>query len=191
YFIRGVRLYRPSEGAKNYLQSIAGLAVDTYTQSNFAMALDGSPVITGVSNSANAHYSYNSNAHTEKLVNNDVYRTSATYANTGAIRWFGLYKYQTNNADDVIVSGFQVELGDTPTSYIPTSTTAATRAADLLSYNLPVACSVYMKTTKQNVVLDKTAGTWNIDQDLNNEGILYLAVFDRILTDNEKASLTA
>ncbi|MDH6309283.1 hypothetical protein M2451_002831 [Dysgonomonas sp. PFB1-18] len=30
-----------------------------------------------------------------------------------------------------------------------------------------------------------------MDQDLNNEGILYLAVFDRILTDNEKASLTA
>ncbi|MFV0538840.1 MAG: hypothetical protein ACK5M3_15970 [Dysgonomonas sp.] len=93
-------------------------------------------------------------------------------------------------AEPALFGAWQLEVQDEATSFIPTTNAAATRAADVLSYELPVDGSVYLKTTKQNVVLDKTAGIWNIDQDLSNEGILYLAVFDRILTDAEKASLT-
>ena len=62
------------------------------------------------------------------------------------------------------------------TSYIPTTKTAATRSADLISCTLQQDCSVYLKTTKQEVVLDKQAGQWNIHENLNNEGIITILI---------------
>ncbi|WP_163273800.1 hypothetical protein [Dysgonomonas sp. 511] len=94
----------------------------------------------------------------------------------------GLMKYGSNRQlSDMLISGVQIEKGGISTSYIPTTDSQVTRAADLLSYTLTNPCSIYLKTTKQNVVLEKPAGTWNIHEDLDNEGILQLAVFDRII----------
>jgi len=92
---------------------------------------------------------------------------------------------------NILLSSIQVESGNQATSHIPTTTAQVTRSADLLYYNLANACSVYLKTTKQNIVLDKPAERWNIHEDLSNEGIITLDVFDRILTDEEKQQLTA
>lgn len=75
------------------------------------------------------------------------------------------------------IKNIQVEIGD-KTSYIPTYDTPVTRSADLLSYKLRFDSNVYLKTTKQDVMLNKPAGVWNIDEDLNNEGLQVLAVFE-------------
>ncbi|MDR3059808.1 MAG: hypothetical protein LBU84_16925 [Prevotella sp.] len=92
--------------------------------------------------------------------------------------------------EQLFVKYIQIENGD-QTSYIPTADAPATRAADLLTYNLPSACSVYIKTTKQNIVLDKPAGNWNIHNDLSNEGIEVIAIFDKVLTNSQKQQLTS
>lgn len=65
---------------------------------------------------------------------------------------------------------------DGNTSIIPTTTSAVTRSADLLSYDLARDCTVYLKTTKQEITLNKLAGIWNIHEDLNNEGIISILI---------------
>ncbi|NDW10436.1 hypothetical protein, partial [Dysgonomonas sp. 520] len=70
-----------------------------------------------------------------------------------------------------------LEMNIRSTSYIPTSGSTATRSADLLAYTLPNDCEVYLKTTRQETTLQKQAGIWNLHGDLNNEGIIALAIF--------------
>jgi hypothetical protein len=117
---------------------------------------------------------------------NGLYRLSTQLNTIASNIRYGIAKYSNQLEESWLATGYQLEYGDTATSYIPTTTSATTRSADQLSYTLDTPCSVYLKTTKQNVVIDKLAGVWNIADDLHNEGILALAIFDRVLTANEK-----
>lgn len=81
-----------------------------------------------------------------------------------------------SNTKGLFAANIQLETQEV-TSYIPTTTTTATRAADKLTYTLPVSSEIYLKTNKQNTLLNKPKGVWNIHEDLNNEGIEALAIF--------------
>lgn len=83
----------------------------------------------------------------------------------------------------------QIESGLESTSIIPT--TSATRAADKLTYTLPASSRIYLKTNKQNTLLNKPKGLWNIHDDLNNEGIEALAIFyeDIIIEFDEETAV--
>lgn len=81
-----------------------------------------------------------------------------------------------SNSKGLFAANIQLETQEV-TSYIPTTTTTATRAADKLTYTLPASSGIYLKTTKQNTLLNKPKGLWNIHDDLNNEGIEALAIF--------------
>lgn len=109
------------------------------------------------------------------LFKEDIYRIVGTYS-ISALSYFGFAKQTSTLARNSYVIGYQVEDGDAMTSYIPTSGSQVTRSADLLSINLQQASSVYLKTTKQETTLSKPVGIWNIDEDLNNEGIEVLAI---------------
>lgn len=112
------------------------------------------------------------------LIKDNIYRVYGTRSATRTITGNnGIVKYRSNYGADIITSGYQLESGDTVTSYIPTTTTTATRAADKLTYTLPESSGIYLKTTKQNTLLNKPKGVWNIHDDLNNEGIEALAIF--------------
>ena len=78
--------------------------------------------------------------------------------------------------EQLFVKYIQIENSTGYTSFIPTSNSAVTRSADLLSIDLTQDSSVYLKTTKQEVILDKPAGVYNIHEDLSNEGILKLII---------------
>lgn len=112
------------------------------------------------------------------LIKDNIYRVYGSKAATRTITGNnGIVKYRGNYGADIITSGYQLEQSDTATSYIPTTTTTATRAADKLTYTLPASSGIYLKTTKQNTLLNKPKGVWNIHDDLNNEGIEALAIF--------------
>lgn len=113
-----------------------------------------------------------------KFIKDNIYRVYGTRSATRTITGNnGIVKYRSNYGADIITSGYQLEQSDTATSYIPTTTTTATRAADKLTYTLPASSGIYLKTTKQNTLLNKPKGVWNIHDDLNNEGIEALAIF--------------
>lgn len=71
----------------------------------------------------------------------------------------------------------QLEKQNNPTSYIPISSSAVTRSADLLSIELSKESNVEIQTTSRLIQETKEPGIWNIDQDLNNEGIKYIAIY--------------
>lgn len=111
-------------------------------------------------------------------IKNNIYRVYASaQATRSATGTHGIWKYSSNYGGAINASGYQLEQSDTATSYIPTTTTTATRAADKLTYTLPVSSGIYLKTNKQNTLLNKPKGVWNIHDDLNNEGIEALAIF--------------
>lgn len=93
-----------------------------------------------------------------------------------------------SNGAQLLVKYIQIENGIDQTSYIHTTDTAATRAADLLTYNLPSASQVYIKTTKQETTLNKPSGVWNIHNDLNNEGIEVIAIMGNTPVNNNTSS---
>lgn len=71
----------------------------------------------------------------------------------------------------------QLEKQNNPTSYIPISSSEVTRSADSLSISLSKESNVEIQTTERLIEETKPAGTWNVDQDLNNEGIKYIAIY--------------
>jgi hypothetical protein len=195
FLSKGARFRNPSAstGDSYIRERLTGLTVgSSYTFSTFVKNETYSDVkvgsITNLYDLVTVGFTTNLNI---KGITSDIYKISSLLEATGNVSYVGSRKSANNRNSSILLTGYQFEIGLDSTSYIPTTNLAATRAADLLSYELPTAGSVYMKTTKRTVVLDKPAGVWNIDQDLKNEGILYLAVFDRTLTDDEKAVLTA
>lgn len=130
---------------------------------NGALLIDALPMATGAINLA---------------IKDNIYRVNISRLSTKTgIGNNGVVKYRGNYGGDIITTGYQLEQSDTVTSYIPTTTTTATRAADKLTYTLPASSGIYLKTTKQNTLLNKPKGVWNIHEDLNNEGIEALAIF--------------
>lgn len=71
----------------------------------------------------------------------------------------------------------QLEKQNNPTSYIPISSSAVTRSADLLSIELLTDSNIEIQTTSRLIQETKEAGTWNVDSDLNNEGVKYIAIY--------------
>ncbi|WP_283687560.1 hypothetical protein [Dysgonomonas sp. Marseille-Q5470] len=127
-----------------------------------------------------------------KLIKDNIYRVYGTRSATRTITGNnGIVKYRSNYGADIITSGYQLEQSDTVTSYIPTTTTTATRAADKLTYTLPASSGIYLKTNKQSTLLNKPKGIWNIHEDLNNEGIEALAIFyeDIIIGFDEETAI--
>lgn len=100
-----------------------------------------------------------------------------TDVNTTTSNMFLYVDFASNNESDKsnLLASFQLTKNRV-SSYIPTNGSAVTRSADLLSYDLAQDCTVYLKTTKQETTLNKLEGTWNIHDDLNNEGIMVLAI---------------
>ena len=132
------------------------------TTKNGALLIDSRVVTTGPQN---LH------------IKNNIYRVYASaLATRSATGTHGIWKYSSNYGGAINASGYQLEQSDTATSYIPTTTAAATRFADHLSYTLSQNSSVYLKTNKRETTLNKNAGLWNIHEDLNNEGIQILAI---------------
>lgn len=111
------------------------------------------------------------------LIKDNIYRVSGSkIATRTALANNGIVKYRNNYGGAINASGYQLEQSDTATSYIPTTTTTATRSADQLTYTLLQNSSVYLKTNKRETTLNKNAGLWNIHEDLNNEGVQILAI---------------
>lgn len=88
-----------------------------------------------------------------------------------------LYQFTGNGIDGICYAYPQVEKQANPTSYIPISSSAVTRSADLLSISLSKESNVEIQTTERLIEETKPAGVWNVDQDLNNEGIKYIAIY--------------
>ena len=98
------------------------------------------------------------------------------YTKTMPLGYTSSILHMYSNSKGLFAANIQLETPEV-TSYIPTTTTTATRAADKLTYTLPASSGIYLKTTKQNTLLNKPKGVWNIHDDLNNEGIEALAIF--------------
>ncbi|NDV79768.1 hypothetical protein [Dysgonomonas sp. 511] len=77
----------------------------------------------------------------------------------------------------LLISAMQTESSANPTSYIPTNGSQATRSKEYLSINLRQNARIEIKTTKQDIVIYREAGIFNVEELLNNEGILHLAIF--------------
>ncbi|MBS5908714.1 MAG: hypothetical protein KIC84_16010 [Dysgonomonas mossii] len=106
----------------------------------------------------------------------NVYRFGRHRTSGASMSWSGIVKGTNTLNRKLSVSGYQLEEQENATSYIPTTTTTATRAADQLTYTLLQNSSVYLKTNKRETTLSKNIGLWNIHDDLNNEGIQILAI---------------
>jgi len=110
------------------------------------------------------------------IIKDGIYRISRDGYTLNLNPFYGFAKQTGTLSRKSYVIGYQVEDGDTVTSYIPTTDSQATRSADSLSIELQNESSVYLKTTSQETTLQKPAGIWNIHEDLNNEGIEILAI---------------
>lgn len=172
---------RLDTGTSFYYKNYAIKADTPYSVSLFAsLNAQEKPVISTTTHISNDGYLNLVNGYTyisSLFSGKNVYRVGRSRMSGAAMSWSGFVKNPTSINRKINVSGYQLEEQETATSYIPTTTTSATRAADLLTYTLPASSGIYLKTTKQNTLLNKPKGLWNIHDDLNNEGIEALAIF--------------
>lgn len=121
----------------------------TYTASVWLKSLSGTPTVAIVD-------SYNiTGGYQLVTLTTEWVRHTVTFAASsgGIIPQFLLLYGTTSNSADFLAWGFQLEASSYPTSYIPTTSSSATRVAD--------AC----KTSGLSAVLPQTAGTlfWDIE----------------------------
>lgn len=74
---------------------------------------------------------------TTTAIGGGIYRISASRSHTAMNSANGVIKYNSNSARSFVVTGYQLEAGTYVTSYIPTTTAAVTRAADVASFTIP------------------------------------------------------
>ena len=112
-----------------------------YTISIFVIMDDGTaPVVGTTSSTGDFSLVVNGNlvasAALVRLIGSNVYRVSASYTTVSTDGRIGLLKYITQSARTFRITGIQVETGLRATSYIATTGSTATRAADVLSVPL-------------------------------------------------------
>lgn len=179
----------PVTGSSGYFYNRINMTVDSiYTTSVFSSLDDDYPILRSglIAGNLNYHGIFNYNTFTPLFVSdspNIKYRAnigryySTSKANDTKEHGFGIAKTAGSIVKNTLVGGYQVEVGETMTSYIPTSGTAVTRSADIIKINLLTSARVYIKTTKEEKYLDKTAGVWNVQDDITeSDGLLCLAV---------------
>lgn len=89
---------------------------------------------------------------TVSKVINSVYRISATFFTETALSENNLFVIKRSGIISHLVSGFQIEEGIIPTSYIPTDGSASIRLADKIASSRPIAAyprhSFYMRSDR-------------------------------------------
>jgi len=183
-----------SDNGENCLQGINSnynIAIsprfNTVVGLNYSISLFVSKVDVVTGQSYQAQIYTGDSATGNQMFRVDLIRTGYLYKSGVALTTSDITEFRVfgRGADsgECIVKRLQIEQGDYPTSYIPTYDSSVTRTADQLTYNLSANSSVYLKTTRQETVLQKETGLWNIHEDLNNEGIEVIAIIN-----NEKVS---
>jgi len=186
FLTKAANLYKPSE-VQNYSYLYKNLTYNQdgqYIMSFYMRTASGeTPKITNAYATSDVKVSVRNGSSVNPTlydsVDGSTFRVSGTQnivgtPNTGGA---GAAKRYDNLDGNVYVSGYQLEPGLEMTSYIPTYDSAATRSADILTFDLQQACSVYLKTTKQETIFARQKGLWSVHEELNNEGILVMALF--------------
>ena len=97
----------------------------------------------------------------------------------------GWVKYPENIEHNALeVFGYQIEVGDVMTSFIPTYGVPETRKADSLSINISTQSSVLICDTKEKQVVD-IQGLFKVEDYIQNDGLTLLAIFTK-LTNEQK-----
>lgn len=124
---KGVSISKGSELSFGYKNFLTDAGVD-YVFSCFVKVEDGSDITdTDVRLFFNNVYN---KITIDKKYTSGVYRVFATAKGSGSNISVGAVKGTTESSRPVIVTGYQLEIGTYPTSYIPTTTATATRLAD-------------------------------------------------------------
>ncbi len=127
----------------SYFYKDSVLASIQYTISVFIKISDGSPPSFGSSTTSSALNDFilvlsgvaiNPLTYNIKRISTNIYRVSASaMSSTTNLGNNGIVKYNTNSSKTFTTTGWQLEQGDLVTSYIPTTSTTATRYSDIIS----------------------------------------------------------
>lgn len=99
-------------------------------------------------------------------------------------------KWNTGIDSSEYIGRVQIEYGKA-TSYIPEDLTNKTRKADLLSVDILRNSDLHISSTKKKYLFQNKQGRVNINEYLEDEGILYLSIFpEGVLSYSEIIELT-
>jgi len=186
---KAIELYLPTAAQQYsfyYRNAISKTVNVTYTASYFVRnELNSTPVInTNYPLNGDAYFvNSNGGGNSLSLINikDGIYRSSLKYTGVSATTNgnFGYSKSPTTADRKFYLTGIQHEEGSVASSFIFTGTSSVTRSADVMKINLLKNCQVYIKTTTEEKYINKSAGVWNVSDDIvTHDGILCLAIMD-------------
>jgi|688.fasta_scaffold188675_3 hypothetical protein len=151
----------PSTGTTYFYKTATTTLSQVYTLSCFIKMDDNSAPVLGVNSSlGNLSFVAKGNIAPDNLkvtlIGNNIYRISATTVGNGTPGYFGIVRYSSQTLKTFKISGIQLELGSYATSYIPTTTAAVTRNADVISKSAITS------------LIGQTEGTMFIDTNIDN-----------------------
>jgi hypothetical protein len=153
----------PSTGLTYFYKTATTTLSQVYTLSCFIKMDDNSVPVLGA-NSSLGNLSFVAKGAIAPdnlkvtLVGNNIYRISATTVGNGIPGFFGIVRYSTQTLKSFKTSAIQLELGSYDTSYIPTTSAAVTRNADVIS------------KTGISSLIGQTEGTLFVDFDFDGSG---------------------